>query len=102
MGHSFPGNVRELESLLESICVLSSEDPQVITDREIRTALAQAPLPRQENLPLALDEMEKMAIERAVRLCHGNRTRAAALLGISRDTLYRKIRDLDIATESQP
>lgn len=101
MGHSFPGNVRELESLLESICVLSSEDPQIITDREIRAALAQAPLPRQENLPLALDEMEKMAIERAVRLCHGNRTRAAALLGISRDTLYRKIRDLDIATESQ-
>lgn len=100
MAYSFPGNVRELESLLESICVLSTEDPQIITDREIRTAVTQAPNPLQENVPLALDEMERVAIERAVRLCHGNRTRAAALLGISRDTLYRKIREFGIAPES--
>ncbi len=101
-GHSFPGNIRELESLLESICVLSNEDPQVITEKEIRVALAQAPAPHQEHVPLALDEMEKVAIERAVRICHGNRTRAATLLGISRDTLYRKIREFGIAPESHP
>jgi DNA-binding NtrC family response regulator len=100
MAHSFPGNVRELESLLESICVLSSDDPQVIMDKEIRAALAQSPILHQESIPLALDEMEKVAIERAVRLCNGNRTRAAALLGISRDTLYRKIREFDIAEDT--
>ena len=91
--HSFPGNVRELENLLESLCAVSAEDPQVITEKELRSALAQSPSLCRNEMPLALDDMERMAIERAVRVCHGNRTRAAALLGISRDTLYRKIRE---------
>ena len=100
LNHPFPGNVRELENLLESVCAVSTEDPQVITEKEVRLALAQAPICLRQDLPLGLDEMEKMAIERAVRLCHGNRTRAAALLGISRDTLYRKIREFDLGGES--
>lgn len=91
--HPFPGNVRELENLLENICALSTDDPQTITEKETRLVLAQGPAPQKEELPLALDEMERMAIERAVRLCQGNRTKAAALLGISRDTLYRKMRE---------
>jgi two-component system, NtrC family, response regulator len=99
LGYSFPGNVRELENLLESVCALSTEDPQAITEREIRAALRQAPTAPGDDVPLALDDMEKMAIERAVRLCQGNRTRAAALLGISRDTLYRKIREFRIGGE---
>jgi DNA-binding NtrC family response regulator len=43
-----------------------------------------------------MEDMERIAIERALRLCTGNRTKAAALLGISRDTLYRKMRDLKV------
>jgi DNA-binding NtrC family response regulator len=100
LSHSFPGNVRELENLLESICAVSPEDPQVINDKEVRSLLAQGPITARTEIPLALDEMERMAIERAVRVCHGNRTRAAALLGISRDTLYRKIRELHIGGET--
>ena len=40
-----------------------------------------------------LEDLERMAVERALRLAQGNRTKAAALLGISRDTLYRKLRE---------
>ncbi len=98
--HSFPGNVRELENLLESLCAVSTEDPQLITDKEVRQALVQAPAAVPTEVPLALDDMERIAIERAVRLCHGNRTRAAALLGISRDTLYRKIKEFRMDAES--
>ncbi len=98
--HSFPGNVRELENLLESVCALSSDDPQSIGEKELRAVLAQTSASSRDEVPLALEDMEKMAIERAVRLCSGNRTRAAALLGISRDTLYRKIRELKADGES--
>ena len=94
LSHSLPGNVRELQNLLESVTALSSDDPQVITERDLRPLLAQNVASPAEQVPLALDEMERLAIERAIRLCRGNRTKAAALLGISRDTLYRKIRDL--------
>ena len=94
--HPFPGNVRELENLLESICALSIEDPQIIADKDVRMVLVQSASAIRDDVPLALDDMERMAIERAVRLCQGNRTRAAMLLGISRDTLYRKMREFKL------
>lgn len=94
LGHGFSGNVRELENLLESASTLSTDDPQTITDKDLRPLLAQGSPAVRGDVPLALEDMERMAIERAIRLSHGNRTKAAALLGISRDTLYRKIREL--------
>jgi len=97
--HPFPGNVRELENLLESICAVSAEDPQMISDKDVRMVLAQAAPTIRTEVPLALDDMERVAIERAVRLCGGNRTRAAMLLGISRDTLYRKLREFKLSGE---
>ncbi|MGZ4833312.1 MAG: helix-turn-helix domain-containing protein, partial [Terriglobales bacterium] len=86
---------------LESATALSQADPQTITDKDIKMLVGAPPAPamRLEEHPLALDEMERVAIERSLRICQGNRTRAAALLGISRDTLYRKIRDLKILAE---
>ena len=100
LAHPFPGNVRELENILESAAAVSKEDPQIISERDVRPLLqASAPpsAPGWIEQPMKLEEMEKIAIERALRLCQGNRTRAAALLGISRDTLYRKLRDLNLA-----
>jgi transcriptional regulator with PAS, ATPase and Fis domain len=100
LGYGFPGNVRELENILESTAAVSKEDPQTITDRDVRALLhaaSPASPPGWSEQPMTLEEMEKLAIERALRLCQGNRTRAAALLGISRDTLYRKLKDLNVA-----
>jgi DNA-binding NtrC family response regulator len=98
LNYTFAGNVRELQNVLESVSALSQADPQTISDKDLKPLLG-APPPagaRFEEHPLALEEMERVAIERSLRMCQGNRTRAAALLGISRDTLYRKMRDLKI------
>lgn len=96
--YSFPGNVRELENLLESLAALSRDDPQTITDKDLRPLLDPAGL---EDTPaakgieqtVAIEPLERMAIDRALRLAEGNRSKAATLLGISRDTLYRKLRE---------
>ncbi|MGH9367214.1 MAG: sigma-54-dependent transcriptional regulator [Thermoanaerobaculia bacterium] len=93
---SFPGNVRELENVLESAVALSRDDPHVITEKDLGPLLRKsegAPLPgRFSEQPLSLETLERAAIEQALRLCRGNRTRASSLLGISRDTLHRKLR----------
>jgi transcriptional regulator of acetoin/glycerol metabolism len=43
-----------------------------------------------------MDHMEKLAIQQALRVSAGNRTKAASMLGISRDTLYRKLRQYQV------
>ncbi|MGA3212242.1 MAG: sigma-54 dependent transcriptional regulator [Terriglobales bacterium] len=100
VAHDFNGNVRELENVLESVSAVCRADPQVITEKDLRALLRKETDAAGDTLPFALDDVEKIAIERAIRLCKGNRTHAAALLGISRDTLYRKMRDLNANLDS--
>lgn len=96
--YAFPGNVREIENLLESLAALSHENPQVIMEKDIRPLLdpagvAEQPSAKGIEQTVAIEPLERMAIERALRLAEGNRSKAASLLGISRDTLYRKLRE---------
>jgi DNA-binding NtrC family response regulator len=90
------GNVRELENVLESASALSAEDPQTIAEKDLRPLLAQSSAAAREThvpqQPLSMENLERAAVQQALRLCKGNRTRAASMLGISRDTLYRKLR----------
>ena len=96
LAYPFPGNVRELENVLESATAVSLDDPQTVTEKDLRPLLRGAALPTaQEGIgeqPLSMERLEHVAIQQALRLCEGNRTKAASLLGISRDTLYRKLR----------
>lgn len=100
LSYSFPGNVRELESLIESAAALSAEDPQTITEKDLRPQLSEpsssAPLNPAVNQPVSMEQMERLTIQQALRLSDGNRTKAASLLGISRDTLYRKMRQYQV------
>jgi transcriptional regulator of acetoin/glycerol metabolism len=88
------GNVRELENILESATALSADNPQTIGEKDLKPLLAASALPETavETPPLSMERLEQIAIAQALRLCQGNRTRAASMLGISRDTLYRKLR----------
>jgi DNA-binding NtrC family response regulator len=94
--YSFPGNVRELENVLYSATAVSADDPQTITDRDLKPLLRGAGTSSSHSAvgeqPLSMERLEHVAIQQALRLCQGNRTKAASMLGISRDTLYRKLR----------
>jgi DNA-binding NtrC family response regulator len=95
LGHKFPGNVRELENMLESTAAMSQDNPQTISEHDLGPLLSQgsAAAGNADLQVLRLAELERAAIEQALRMCDGNRTRAASLLGISRDTLHRKLRE---------
>jgi len=96
LGYPFPGNVRELESLIESASALSADNPQSITGKDLSPLLspgaAEIGPAQASNPPVSMEQMERLAIQQALRVADGNRTKAASLLGISRDTLYRKLR----------
>jgi len=96
LAYPFPGNVRELESLVESAAAVSADNPQIITDKDLKPLLsgevAEPAVSAAGSHPVSMEQMERLTIQQALRMAEGNRTKAASLLGISRDTLYRKLR----------
>ncbi|MGA9116666.1 MAG: sigma-54 dependent transcriptional regulator [Bacteroidota bacterium] len=96
MSHDWPGNVRELEHVLEGAVLLSTGE----TVEEVDLAMyfhrgersATAPLPPAGGPLLSLEELEKLHIERVLREFNFSRTRSAEVLGISKKTLYLKIK----------
>ena len=90
----WPGNVRELENCIESMVALA-EGP-VITVADLPDEYRQSiSTPEPEPQPL-LNQQTKHAILYALTQTKGKIAPAAKLLGIGRNTLYRKIKDLDI------
>ncbi len=94
LAYPFPGNVRELESLIESAAAVSADNPQVVSEKDLKPLLTDtSAMPAAAvNHPISMEQMERLTIQQALRMAEGNRTKAASLLGISRDTLYRKLR----------
>lgn len=92
--YSFPGNVRELENLLERAVVLC--DGPVISRAQLPRELQQASRsPCQAPLAgelFSLAEMEQRYIGHVLQQVGGNKTRAAEILGIDRVSLWRKLK----------
>jgi transcriptional regulator with PAS, ATPase and Fis domain len=100
--YHWPGNVRELQNAMEYSVVLA--DHGLITLKE---------LPREIQLPVALQEarsasapatlnledQEKQAILQALAQAHGNKKKAAVILGIHRPTLYSKMKHHGISLQ---
>jgi DNA-binding NtrC family response regulator len=88
LDYPFPGNVRELENLLEGAAALVSGDTIEAADLQFGAAREGA-----DELRLAsadLRGVENAHIRRVLAQVKGNKSRAAKLLGVSRRTLYRK------------
>lgn len=94
--YSWPGNIAELQSVME-LATFNSEG-QEIGAEHLAEALGDQSLekPAAAQVP-TMREMEKVAIVDALRATKGNHSKAARLLAISRNTLYRKIKELEIA-----
>ncbi|MCI0410262.1 MAG: sigma 54-interacting transcriptional regulator, partial [Acidobacteria bacterium] len=94
--HRWPGNVRELENTISRLS-LFAEGPtltlaDLAKDPELVDRIADLPGGRKVPEP----SLSRTELRRALKAAAGNRAQAAALLGISRATLFRKIRELRI------
>jgi two-component system, NtrC family, response regulator HydG len=100
MDYEWPGNVRQLKNAVETMVLLAQGEVLTIADcpAEVRQtqkrAFGLAPLEAFEGLPLA--GIEEFMIRHHLTRLGGNRAKAAAALGISERTLYRKLKEYGI------
>ncbi len=93
----WPGNVRELRNVMERALILSG-GARIEAEHLPKELCTNAACRSQDGsaLPFALADMEKLHIGRVLRHCRGNKTHAAALLGITRLTLRNKIAQYEL------
>ncbi|MCW8932011.1 MAG: sigma-54 dependent transcriptional regulator [Gammaproteobacteria bacterium] len=95
--YGFPGNIRELENLIERAIVLSTDNK--ITLNQLPPGLTENAVSvmrfNKNKLP-TLDEQEIKYIKWVLDKCGGNRTKAADILGIDRVSLWRKIKKYEL------
>lgn len=87
--YDYPGNIRELENIIERVVTLSQGE--VIKKEEIPLPFSTLPSAGYPSLSEITNQAEREYIIRVLKLTGGNRARAAELLGISRKTLWEKI-----------
>jgi DNA-binding NtrC family response regulator len=101
--YPFPGNVRELQHVLERALILAGPDPIEVGHLDLRrapggeasagAATSPAPLPVPESPPegLSLEALEQALLVQALEKSRGNKSQAARLLGLTRRTLYSRL-----------
>lgn len=89
--YNWPGNVRELENVISSAAIIATADFIDVGDlpEHLRKPQRNGTKILGDCQPLPLEEIRRMHIQRVLETCHGNRVRAARMLGIGRTSLYR-------------
>jgi DNA-binding NtrC family response regulator len=97
--HVWPGNVRELQHAVERAVILA--EGEVLRPEDFHFSAMEAPVSGAGGLilddgPLQLSEVEKNTILRVIERHHGNITKAAKELGLTRTALYRRLDKHDL------
>ena len=92
----FYGNIRELKNLVERTILMSGKEKITAEDFEIPSAVKKTQAQTQAG---TLDDIERQTIIEAINSYHGNMSKVAKSLGLSRGALYRKIGKYDIDYE---
>jgi PAS domain S-box-containing protein len=110
LAYDWPGNVRELRNIIERVMVLEETNwvqPSSLQlgdagARTLPAMLEMQPPPAPAIGEVTLEEAERNMLVKALEKAGGNQTRAAVLLGISRDTLRYKIKKYNLRRPSDP
>ena len=99
LDYAWPGNVRELQNAIEYAVVLTRQDligvkelPAEIQLPVVLQQTGRSPVAAGRTGVQSLDDVERNTILQALAECHGNKKKAAELLGIQRPTLYNKMK----------
>jgi len=99
LAYDYPGNVRELENIIEHCFVLC--EGEIIEAKHLPASIH--PNSKQDKTkvgePATINQMEIILITQALRRNNGNKTAAAKELGIDKSTLFRKIKAFNIKPE---
>ena len=90
LDYSWPGNVRELENAIERAAVLCKD--ACIQSEDLPPSILNATTHQPDNTDESLAEIEHRHIQAVLKSTNNNRTKAAAILGISSATLWRKLK----------
>ena len=90
--YTFPGNVRELENLIERAFAMGAREQIALTDLP---SLSKTPVTSPESVP-ALADVERELILKALAVFKDDKEAAARALGISRRTIYRRLKEYGV------
>ncbi len=95
--HSWPGNVRELYNTVQRAFILADDEIDLRGASEYGTDVAEPSVAAEADVTfrqgMSLAEIERTVIKETLRRCSGNKTRTAAVLGISVKTLYNRLNE---------
>ncbi len=112
--YHWPGNIRELRNVIERAALLADGEEiglDELPTEKMSTVVAEAPAPRrtgvsadsaEPRLKSELEAVEKQRILDVLEQCAGNQTRAARMLGISRNTLAARIESYGLPRPRKP